>query len=39
MEVEPLMDIVERWRKYDETGELDWWMPLSPKMKRLMESE
>ena len=39
MEMEPLTDVLERWRKYDETGELDWWIPLSPKMKRLMESE
>ena len=39
MEMELLMDILERWKKYDETGELDWWLPLSPKMKRLMESE
>ena len=38
-EIENLQDIVERWKKYDETGELDWWLPLSPKMKRLMESE
>lgn len=39
METESLNDIVARWTKYDETGELDWWLPLSPKMKRLMESE
>jgi hypothetical protein len=39
MEMEPLMDILERWKKYDETGKLDWWLPLSSKMKRLMESE
>ena len=38
-EMELLMDILERWKKYDETGELDWWLPLSPRMKRLMESE
>lgn len=38
-EIEPLNSILERWKKYDETGELDWWLPLSPKMKRLMESE
>lgn len=38
-EIEPLIDILERWRKYDETGKLDWYLPLSPKMKRLMESE
>ena len=39
MEMEPLIDIVTRWKKYDETGELDWWLPLSPKMNRLMEGE
>ena len=39
MEMEPLMDILERWRKYDETGELDWWLPTSPRVKRLMERE
>ena len=39
MEMEPLMDILERWRKYDETGELDWWLPTSPRMKRIMEGE
>lgn len=38
-EMELLTDILERWKKYDETGELDWWLPLSAKMKRLMESE
>ena len=38
-EMEPLIDILERWKNYDNTGELDWWLPLSPKMKRLMESE
>ena len=36
MEMEPLIDIVERWKKYDETKELDWWLPLSPKMERIM---
>ena len=39
MEMELLMDIVERWKKYDETGELDWWLPTSPRMKRIMEGE
>lgn len=29
-EVEPLNTIVSRWKKYDETGELDWWLPRSP---------
>lgn len=38
-EMELLQDIVDRWKKYDETGELDWWMPVSPKMKRIIEKE
>ena len=29
-EVEPLDTIVSRWKKYDETGEVDWWIPKSP---------
>ena len=29
-EVEPLDTIVSRWKKYDETGEIDWWIPKSP---------
>ena len=29
-EVEDLETIQERWKKYDETGELDWWIPKSP---------
>ena len=32
-EVENLEDIENRWFKYDETGELDWWLPLSPAME------
>ena len=38
-EIEPLPDILARWKKYDETKELDWWLPLSPRMKRIMEDE
>ena len=38
-EMESLQDILARWNKYDETKELDWWLPLSPKMKRIMEGE
>lgn len=38
-EMEPLQDIIDRWKKYDETGELDWWLPLSPKMRRIIEKE
>lgn len=30
LEVEPLDTIVSRWKKYDETGEVDWWIPKSP---------
>lgn len=29
-EVELLSDVVARWNKYEETGELDWWIPHSP---------
>ena len=39
MEMEPLMDIVYRWKVYDETKELDWWLPLSSKMDKIMEGE
>lgn len=39
MEMEPLIDIAERWKVYDETKELDWWLPKSPRMKRIMEGE
>lgn len=29
-EVEDLETIEARWKRYDETGELDWWLPKSP---------
>ena len=29
-EVEDLNTIIERWEKYAQTGELDWWLPRSP---------
>jgi 3-oxoacid CoA-transferase subunit A len=29
-EIELLTDVSARWNKYDETGELDWWLPKSP---------
>ena len=35
-ELEPLDTIIERWKKYDETGELEWWLPLAPRMRRIM---
>ena len=38
-ELEPLDTIIERWAKYDETGELEWWLPLAPRMKRIMEEQ
>lgn len=38
-EIESLDTIFERWARYDKTKELDWWLPLSPWMERLMESE
>ena len=38
-EVENLEDVEARWKRYDETGELDWWIPMSPSMKRATEKE
>lgn len=35
-EVEDLESIEARWKKYDETGELDWWLPLSPAMQKIV---
>jgi hypothetical protein len=35
-EVEDLESIEARWKKYDETGELDWWLPLSPAMQKII---
>jgi 3-oxoacid CoA-transferase subunit A len=29
-EIESLEDIVERWARFDKTGELDWWLPKGP---------
>lgn len=29
-EMEDLEDIIARWKKYDATGELDWWLDKSP---------
>lgn len=29
-EAESLEDIISRWKKYDKTGEIDWWIPKSP---------
>lgn len=37
--IEPLKSIQERWEKYDKTKGLDWWLPTSPKMDRLMMEE
>ena len=37
MEYEDLDDVVERWERYDETGELEWWLPKSPRMKAIMK--
>lgn len=39
IEIEPLMNIIERWSNYDKTGKLDWWLPLAPRMERIMEEK
>ena len=36
-EIEALDNVVDRWKRYDETGEIEWWLPVSPRMKRIME--
>ena len=36
-EIEDLNDIIARWKRYDEIGELDWWLPMSPKMERIID--
>jgi 3-oxoacid CoA-transferase subunit A len=33
-EVEHLEDVEARWHRYDETGELDWWIPKSPDFEK-----
>lgn len=35
-EYEDLDTIINRWKRYDETGELDWWIPKSPYMQGLL---
>lgn len=32
-EYEDLETIINRWKRYDETGEIDWWLPKSPMFK------
>ena len=36
-EMELLQDIVNRWNNYTQTKELDWWLPLSPQMKKFLD--
>ena len=36
-EMEPLQDVLARWARYDENGELDWWIPVGPKFQKLIE--
>lgn len=38
-EYEQLNIIWERWQKYDETKELEWWIPMSPAMKEILNGE
>ena len=38
-EIENLQDIVERWERYSKTKEIDWWIPISPKFKKLQEND
>lgn len=34
-EYEDLNTIIDRWKRYDKTGELEWWLPKSPYMESL----
>ena len=36
-EIEDLRDIKKRWDKYRETGELDWWLPVSPSFRKILD--
>ena len=38
-EVDNLEDIEERWSRYKVLNELDWFLPLSPAMKKIIEGE
>ncbi len=38
-EIENLNDICARWKRFDETGELDWWLPMSPAMRKIVNKE
>lgn len=38
-EIESLNSILERWKKYDETGELDWWITTGPKFKKIEQKD
>lgn len=38
-EYEPLSTLWERWQKYDETHELDWWTPVSPVMREILSGQ
>ena len=35
-EIEPLQAIVDRWNKYNQSKELDWWLPLSTQMEKIL---
>lgn len=38
-EAEPLEHIEDRWYRYDQTGELDWWVPKSPNFYMFEEKK
>ena len=39
MEYEELNTILDRWKKYDETHKLDWWIPKNPAMEDILNGE
>lgn len=36
-EVENLNDICARWKRFDETGKIDWWIPMSPRFRKIVD--
>lgn len=38
-EYEKIEDVWSRWKKYEQIGELDWWLPLSPSMKKIVDKK
>lgn len=38
-EIENVNTVMNRWKEFTTKEKLDWWLPISPRMKRIMEGE